>query len=188
MSVSKAEVLSALKRTKVKQDTFNEGKFVQKEDGKGLSHNDFADSDVTKLATIATGAQVNVIESITIDDVSQTITDKGVTLDLSAYAKKSDVATALRYKGSVNTFADLPLTDNEVGDVYNIKTYTTATDIHGTEVKAGDNVAYNGTGWDLLGGTADLSGYFTKAEVNKLFADADEKINDEEIAGIFATE
>ena len=140
-----------------KQDEKNTGKFVGKEAGKSLISTD----EITRLGGMETGAQVNVIESITVDGTAQTITNKGVALDLSAYAKKTDVASALSYKGSVADFASLPSTDLSTGDVYNIAA-AGGTDANGTAVKAGDNVAYNGTGWDVLAGTTDLSGYVEK--------------------------
>ena len=98
------------------------------------------------------------------------------------YLKKADATTVLKYKGTVANFASLPLTGNTVGDVYNIQTYTTATDINGDVVHAGDNVAYvtleGGTsGWDALGGVTDLSKYATKAELSKTIGDADETVS-----------
>lgn len=140
-----------------KQDAKNTGKFVAKETGKSL----VSDTEITRLSGMETGAQANVIESISIDGTTQTITSKGVALDLSAYAKKTDVASGINYKGSVTDFASLPSTGMETGDMYNIGT-AGGTDAHGTAVKAGDNVAYNGTGWDVLAGTTDLSGLVEK--------------------------
>lgn len=46
------------------------------------------------------------------------------------------------------------------GDVWNVKAADSA---HG--VKAGDNVAWNGTEWDVLAGTTDLSGYVLKTDL-----------------------
>ena len=97
------------------------------------------------------------------------------------YAQLTDVASAFHYKGTVTDFASLPITGNQVGDVYNIQTYTTATDINGDEVLAGDNVAYTGTGWDFLAGTVDFSNYYTKAEVQAQIDNADETISDADI-------
>lgn len=51
-------------------------------------------------------------------------------------------------------YADLPTTGNKKGDVWNIVNADAA---HG--VNAGDNVAWNGTTWDVLAGTMDLSAY-----------------------------
>lgn len=74
------------------------------------------------------------------------------------------VTGAMKYAGSVNTYADLPTTDRNAGDVYNVKT---ADPSHG--IKAGENVAWNGTDWDPLGGTVDLSTYATKEDVKTAF-------------------
>lgn len=73
----------------------------------------------------------------------------------------SKVSSVMRYKGSKDTYDDLPTEGNIVGDVWNI---TTADATHG--IKAGDNVAWNGTGWDVLGGAVDLSGYATKTDLD----------------------
>ena len=67
---------------------------VDKVDGKGLSSNDYTSGEKTKLAGIASQAQANVIESVTIDGKNQTITNKAVALDLSSYATDSELAGA----------------------------------------------------------------------------------------------
>lgn len=69
-------------------------------------------------------------------------------------AEQLGLTTVYQYKGSVATYADLPTTDQKVGDVWNIET---ADPDHG--IKAGDNVAWDGAQWDTLGGNHDLSGY-----------------------------
>ena len=69
-------------------------------------------------------------------------------------AEQLGLATVYRYKGSVATYADLPTTGQKVGDVWNVET---ADPDHG--IKAGDNVAWDGAQWDILGGNQDLSGY-----------------------------
>lgn len=51
---------------------------VDKEDGKGLSANDFTDQDKSKLDNIESGAQVNLIESISINGDVQNINQKNV--------------------------------------------------------------------------------------------------------------
>lgn len=81
-------------------------------------------------------------------------------------AEQLGLTTVYQYKGSVATYADLPTTGQKVGDVWNVET---ADPDHG--IKAGDNVAWDGAQWDILGGNHDLSGYaqlnaantFTKA-------------------------
>lgn len=73
----------------------------------------------------------------------------------------SKVSAVMRYKGSKDTYAELPTEGNIVGDVWNVANADAAQGI-----KAGDNVAWNGTGWDILGGAVDLSGYATKTDLN----------------------
>jgi hypothetical protein len=69
-------------------------------------------------------------------------------------AEQLGLTTVYQYKGSVATYANLPTTGQKVGDVWNIET---ADPDHG--IKAGDNVAWDGAQWDILGGNQDLSGY-----------------------------
>lgn len=56
--------------------------FVAKESGKGLSANDFSDAFKTKLEGIAENAQVNVVESIKVNGVAQTVTNKAVNISV----------------------------------------------------------------------------------------------------------
>lgn len=69
-------------------------------------------------------------------------------------AEQLGLTTVYQYKGSVATYADLPTTGQKVGDVWNVET---ADPDH--SIKAGDNVAWDGAQWDILGGNHDLSGY-----------------------------
>lgn len=69
-------------------------------------------------------------------------------------AAQLGLTTVYKYKGSVETYADLPTSGQKVGDVYNVKQ---ADPNH--KIKAGDNVAWDGTTWDILAGDTDLSGY-----------------------------
>lgn len=69
-------------------------------------------------------------------------------------AEQLGLTTVYQYKGSVAIYADLPTTGQKVGDVWNVET---ADPDHG--IKAGDNVAWDGAQWDILGGNHDLSGY-----------------------------
>lgn len=66
------------------------------------------------------------------------------------------LSSALKYKGSKDTYADLPKTGNQVGDVWNVVAAYGNT-------HAGTNWAWNGTIWDPLGGTIDLTNYVTMA-------------------------
>lgn len=131
-------------------------------------------ADRSKLEGVAANAQVNVIESVKVNGTAVSVTDKAVNIDLSGYAtdseleqyaKKTDISTAFRYKGTVENYAKLP-TNAELGDVYNI----TASDST-NNIKAGDNVVWNGTEWDNLSGILDLDiEEVTNAEIDALFA------------------
>lgn len=69
-------------------------------------------------------------------------------------AAQLGLTTVYKYKGSVETYADLPTSKQQIGDVYNVKQ---ADPDH--NIEAGDNVAWDGTAWDILAGDTDLSGY-----------------------------
>lgn len=71
------------------------------------------------------------------------------------------VSSVMRYKGSKDTYAELPSEGNEIGDVWNI----VGADAE-NNVRAGDNFAWNGTGWDNLGGAVVLDGYATKDDLD----------------------
>lgn len=131
---------------------------VDKEDGKGLSSNDYTTAEKTKLAGIETGADANVIETVQVNGSALSVTDKKVNVDLSAYALKSDISAVYRFKGNVATYADLPNVDQTVGDVYNVE-------------EDGGNYAWTGEGWDDLAGVVDLTEYYTKSEADGKFVD-----------------
>lgn len=67
---------------------------VDKESGKGLSTNDYTNADKTKLSGIASGAQVNVIESIKVNGSALNVSSKAVNIDLSSYATAAQGAKA----------------------------------------------------------------------------------------------
>ena len=102
----------------------------------------------------------------TAENVEQTLTSKN-------YATKSDISSVYKYKGSVSTYAELPSSDQQVGDVYNVETADAS-----HKIKAGDNVAWNGEDWDVLSGTVDLSNYYdmtnyplcTNQDIDEMFA------------------
>lgn len=71
------------------------------------------------------------------------------------------------YKGNVATYGELPA-DAEIGDVYNVQA---ADEANG--VKAGDNVAWDGSAWDVLSGVFDLSAYAKNEAVEKKVDKAD---------------
>ena len=100
-------------------------------------------------------------------------------LDISVasttYATKEElnnkVSSVYKYKGSVATEEELPSANNEIGDVYNVET-------------DGMNYAWDGTTWDKLGVTVDLSNYYTKPEVN---TELDKKLDITTATSTYAT-
>lgn len=71
---------------------------VDKVSGKGLSTNDYTTDEKNKLAAIASGAQVNVIEKVSVNGTALSITSKGVNIDLSGYATTSALTSGLAGK------------------------------------------------------------------------------------------
>lgn len=69
-----------------------------------------------------------------------------------AKAIRDSLSNAVEYKGSKDNFSDLPTTGQRVGDMWNVVNADTK-----NEVKAGDNVIWNGSGWDNMGGIVDTS-------------------------------
>ena len=69
-------------------------KFVAKEEGKGLSTNDYTTEDKTKLSNIEATAQVNKIENVKVNGVAQQINEKAVdiTVPTGALASKDQVS------------------------------------------------------------------------------------------------
>lgn len=89
----------------------------------------------------------------------------------STYAKKSDISSVYKPKGTV-AFASLPTPSAAaIGDVYNIRdAFTTNANFvegRGYDYPAGTNVVCVEDGtrlWDVLSGNIDLSGYLTKED------------------------
>lgn len=77
------------------------------------------------------------------------------------------ITAAYKYQGSVDNYSDLPESGKTIGFVYNVKN---AVGNIGDEnyTPAGTNYAWNGTEWDALGGTIDLSLYATTATTKEL--------------------
>lgn len=110
--------------------------------------------------TVATGKVVEIIDSLESDRTDAALSAaQGKALKTLVDELKASVAAALDYKGTKNTYEELPAEGNKKGDVWNV------VGAHGT-TPAGTNYAWDGTQWDPLGGTIDLSGYYTKTQVD----------------------
>lgn len=126
--------------------------------------------DGSKAVDISVPTKVSQLQN---DSGYQTAANVEQTLTSKNYATKSDISSVYKYKGSVESYAELPQSEQQIGDVYNVET---ADSSHG--VKAGDNVAWNGTAWDVLSGTVDLSNYYDmtsyplcqNADIDEMFA------------------
>ena len=132
--------------------------------GKGLSTNDFTNGLKSKLEGIAAGAQVNVLEGVQVDGIDLTVNGKKVNIVLTDYAKKSDVTGAMKIQGSVASYSALPASPAK-GDAYLVQA---ADAEHGVE--AGEFVMWDGSAWQDMGGTVDLTAYLTKTGAAELYA------------------
>ena len=72
------------------------GNKVDKEAGKGLSTNDYTTEEKTKLAGIAEGAQVNVIEQIKVNGSAQSVSGKAVDLAMPTIYAQVDQPANLK--------------------------------------------------------------------------------------------
>jgi hypothetical protein len=125
--------------------------------------------DKTKLDSLdptASGTVVEIINSLESDRTDAALSAaQGKALKTLIDDLKASVAAALDYKGTKDTYDALPTEGNKKGDVWNVVA------AHGT-TPAGTNYAWDGTQWDPLGGTVDLSGYYTKTQVDDAISTA----------------
>lgn len=76
---------------------------------------------------------------------------------LALKADKADLTTAVRFMGSVATYAELPTSGNRTGDMWNV-------------AEDGSNYCWTAEGkWDDLSGIIDLSNYYTIKEAEAAF-------------------
>lgn len=124
------------------------GNKVDKETGKGLSTNDYSTTEKEKLNNIASGAQVNVIESIRVNGTTQAIDSKVV--DITVPSALSDLTN----DGNFVTDASYVHTDNNY-------TTTEKTKLSGIESGAEANlitaVKVNGTAQTITNKAVDIT-------------------------------
>ena len=136
---------------------------VDKETGKGLSTNDYTTAEKNKLNGIETGAQVNVKANWTATSGDGEILNKpttlagyGITDAMTATAIEQAINTALtsafKYKGVKATVSELPTTGNTTGDIWHV-------------TENGAEYVWNGSSWEELGTTIDLSDYLQSVSV-----------------------
>lgn len=118
---------------------------VDKVSGKGLSTNDYTTAEKNKLASIAAGAQVNVIEAVQKNGQALAITNK--TVNITVPEALSDLTNDLNYvavlSDTVSGWNGQPSLESEKDVLYIYTDY--GTDSQGNDVpgiKIGDGKAY----------------------------------------------
>lgn len=115
--------------------------------------------------------QVTVIDNLTTESSTSALSAKqGKVLMDSITTIEGKITSIYKIKGSVDTYENLPSEGNTAGDVYNVVAAYGNT-------PAGTNYVWNGTEWDALGGSIDLSVYYTKDEVDGLIQNVNTGIN-----------
>lgn len=123
-----------------------------------------AASSASTSATSASTSASNAAKAEVAAKTAQVEAEKARDDANSAVVKLTGV---MKYAGQVDNYSDLEDVVKNKGDVWNI---VNADSIHG--IKAGDNVVWNGTDWDDLSGTVDLSIYAEKADYQKSITSA----------------
>ena len=115
---------------------------------------------------------VNVIETVKVrnngdaDFSALKVNDKAVQIDLSNYAKVSDITAVLKFKGVKGTFDELKTVENpSVGDVWIV----TEGAEYAEYVYVDTNGGYK---WEKLGVGVDLSGYYTSTQTDSAITKA----------------
>lgn len=150
------------------------GTKVDKVEGKGLSTNDYTTTDKNKLSNIASGAQVNVIESIKVNNAAQTVTSKSV--NITVPTNLSDLTNDGNYVSDANyVHTDSNFTADEKTKLAGIATgatkVTVDTTLSSTSTNAIQNKAVNtalGNKVDKVSGKGLSTNDYTTDEKNKL--------------------
>ncbi len=170
--------------TKIKNLIINK---VDKIDGKGLSENDFTTTEKNKLSGIASGAQVNIIESIKVNNTVQSIANKSVNITVPTNTNQLTNGAGYQTASQVNALiseslknitgidyqvvSSLPTTGKK-GLIYLISNSGTSNNIY-------DEYIWVNNKFEKIGTTAvDLSGYLkttdlvaiTNAEIDTIVA------------------
>lgn len=121
-------------------------------------------------ATIENAGVMSAADKAKLDSLDPS----ALALSANVYTKQevdAKIASVYVYKGSVATQAELPQENNKVGDTYNV-------------TDTGHNYTWDGTQWDDLGGTVDLSAYLTSAVAAETYATKTELATKADITAI----
>lgn len=125
-----------------------------------------AANSATSANTLANNAKTSETHAAASETNAKQALAEAQKVQKEVEAALSKVTGFAKYAGSVDNYADLPASGNNTGDVWNI---VNADSAH--QIKAGDNVIWNGKAWDNLSGFVDLSNYPTNADVAKAVVD-----------------
>ena len=111
-----------------------------------------------KQLDVSAAQTVEIIDNLTSESTTAALSaNQGKVLDEKISTLQSKLTAIFTYKGTKTTYAELA--DEEAsaatGDVWNVE------EAH-DNVPAGTNWVWNGTTWDALAGSVDLSGYVQK--------------------------
>lgn len=157
---------------------------VDKQAGKGLSSNDFTNAHIVKLTGIESGAQANVIETITVNGVEMIPSNKTVALtvltkavnDLENYYLKSQTYTKTEVQeliGQISALSVEIVDELPDQDISTTTIYLVETEVQNVYMQ----YMYIDDEWAALGSTSvDLSNYYTKAQVDALLLNKQDKL------------
>lgn len=144
-----------------------------------LLHENYWNSATTQDAINAVSSTTNSQISDVLSIINQEISDRqnadtGISQDIGALnldlgnlsaateGIKEKLSDVYHFKGSVNTYEDLPTEDVENGDTYNVISGRT---VSGRTIPDGTNYAWTGNEWDELGGIFDFSDFVVQDEL-----------------------
>lgn len=119
-----------------------------------------------KQLDVSAAQTVEIIDNLTSQSTTAALSaNQGKVLNDKITDMQSKLTAIFTYKGTKATYEELTAVESPtVGDVYNVEA---AHD----NVPAGTNWVWNGTAWDALAGTIDLSGYVQKEAGKQLIPD-----------------
>lgn len=142
-----------------------------------------ADYSGWKQLDVSAAQTVEIIDNLTSQSTTAALSaNQGRILDGKITDLQSKLTAIFTYKGTKATYEELEAVESPtVGDVYNVEA------AH-NNVPAGTNWVWNGTDWDALAGTVDLSGYVQKEPGKQLIPDEKLALIDTNASNIAALE
>ena len=151
---------------------------VDKVSGKGLSTNDYTTEEKTKLAAVESGAQVNIIESISVNGNAQTPTSKAVNISVPTNNNQLTNGAGYQTATQVNTAISNALASIHSFE-YEIVQALPQTGVQGTIYLIADpsgtgdsyvEYIYVNNSFEKLGKTAVTIEAITNTEIDNIFS------------------